>query len=108
MATALSASLRLSGITLSWWPSAGDHLLGVALICYVLMSAMSFCETATAGTQAYFRQLQVIIAIRDLWTQFEFDMIKALREVQVILDDGQPFSSQSLSRRSRRALTAFS
>ncbi|GAA0303543.1 hypothetical protein GCM10009087_11740 [Sphingomonas oligophenolica] len=80
MATALSSSIRLSGIKLPWWPNAGDHLLSVSLVCYVLMSAMSFWETATAGTQAYFRQLQVIMAIRDLWTQFEFDMIKALRD----------------------------
>ena len=90
VSSALSAAIRLVGAQGSTWLDRSNWLLGLALVCYVLMSALSFWETATAATASYFRQIQLILGIRDLWTQFEFDLVKALRDKEVGAVDEQP------------------
>lgn len=83
LSTSIAAGIRVSGTDNSNFICLGNWMLAIALSCYVLMSAMSFWETATSSTAAYFRQIQLILGIRDLWTRFEFDFVGALRARQI-------------------------
>ncbi|MGH9201215.1 MAG: hypothetical protein ACRD2A_08275, partial [Vicinamibacterales bacterium] len=62
--TGLAAALRFI-----WDDSAADKVvLVVVLAIYAVMGAISFYERGTGKTTAYFRQVGVILALRDLWT----------------------------------------
>lgn len=79
--SAAAAGFRLVDATQkpTWLP--GDPVsiaLFLALGCYVAMSALSFWESATASTSGFFRSAEVILALRDLWTQYEFDIAAIL------------------------------
>jgi hypothetical protein len=65
------------------WPDRGIDmvlLVGVLTI-YGVMGAISFYEKGTDKTTAYFRQVSVILVIRDLWTKFQFEVLKLLTAV---------------------------
>jgi hypothetical protein len=43
------------------------------------MAAISFIERSSAASAGYFRYIGVIVAIRNLWTQFQFEQLKLLQ-----------------------------
>lgn len=73
LATAFTAAARFSQIGKELSPEPADVGLAIALIAYALMTALSFWQTATANASAYFRSTDIILALRDLWSQYEFD-----------------------------------
>jgi len=73
IATAFAGAARFTDIGGDWSVKPVDIALGIALVAYALMTALSFWESASAGSAAYFRGADIILALRDLWTQFEFD-----------------------------------
>lgn len=74
LATAASSAAKLS----SWSDTVVNYGLAIALIAYALMTALSFYESATAGSAAYFRGNTIREALRDLWTNYEFDQAAIL------------------------------
>jgi hypothetical protein len=75
--TTFAAVYRNSGAT-GTSDTLATFALDAALILYGAMGALSFFERAADWTGTYFRALDVVLAIRDLWTKFEFDTLKAL------------------------------
>jgi hypothetical protein len=53
-------------------------LLFVVLAIYAVMGALAFYERGTDKTNAYFRHVTVILGIRDLWSKFQFEVLKEL------------------------------
>ncbi|SCB62097.1 hypothetical protein GA0061105_1325 [Rhizobium aethiopicum] len=58
-------------------------LLLIALFLYSLVAALSLYERATDTVSAYFRHVTIILAMRDLWGKFQFEVFK---EIPVALD----------------------
>jgi hypothetical protein len=72
--TAIGATMRIA-------KSSSEYdlwALVVALVLYAIMGAVSFFEKTTDSTSAYFRYVGVILAIRDLWTKLQFELLKEL------------------------------
>ena len=55
---------------------ADKIILVLVLAIYAVMGTVSFYEKATDKTASYFCHLGVILAIRDLWTKFQFEVLK--------------------------------
>jgi hypothetical protein len=73
--TALAAAIRFAPV--DW--KLGDYdkiALLTVLALYAIMGTISFYERGTDRTAAYFRHLSVILAIRDLWTKLQFELLK--------------------------------
>src|SRR5205823_1356700 len=72
--TGLAAALRLAPDTepLKFFVGADKVVLLVVLALYAVMGAISFYEKGTDKTTAYFRQVGIILGIRDLWTKVQF------------------------------------
>jgi SMODS and SLOG-associating 2TM effector domain 2 len=70
--TAIGAALRISNTSAlyDFWA------LIIALVLYAIMGAVSFFDKTTDSASAYFRHLVVQLAIRDLWTRLEFELLK--------------------------------
>ena len=47
-------------------------IMSFALLLYALMAAVSFFERSAEGSGHYFRSILAILAIRDLWTAYQF------------------------------------
>ncbi|WP_242122130.1 hypothetical protein [Sphingomonas lacusdianchii] len=56
-------------------------LLIVVLVIYAIMAAISFIERSSGSASGYFRHIGVIISIRNLWTQFQFEQLRLLQAV---------------------------
>lgn len=85
--TTLGAGLRLGEFHGTWaaakdWDKAA---LAGALVLYALMGAVAFYERGTDRTTTYFRHIAIILAIRDLWTKLQFEV---LREVMSLKQAG--------------------
>src|SRR5947209_17239298 len=77
--TGLAAALRFAPEAfLQKWDLDGfdKGVLLIVLAIYAVMGAISFYEKGTDKTTAYFRQLGIILAIRDLWTKVQFEFLK--------------------------------
>lgn len=53
-------------------------LLFLVLLIYAVMGAVTFYERGTDQTNAYFRHITVVLGIRDLWSRFQFELLKEL------------------------------
>jgi hypothetical protein len=79
--TGLAAALRFAPE--SWKLDGYDRVAFIAVLAmYALMGALSFYEKGTDRTSAYFRHLLIILAIRDLWTKLQFEVLKELSALQ--------------------------
>lgn len=57
-------------------------LLIVVLVLYAVMAVISFVERSSAAAAGYFRHIGVIVSIRNLWTQFQFEQLKLLQKTK--------------------------
>ena len=76
-------------------------VLLTVLAIYAVMGAISFYEKGTDKTTAYFRQLGIILAIRDLWTKVQFEFLK---ELMVLKSAADPKAGEAVARERIRAL----
>jgi hypothetical protein len=65
------------------FPNFDAFLLILVLTLYAVMAAISFVERSSAAANGYFRHISVIVAIRNLWTQFQFEQLKLLQGTTV-------------------------
>jgi pyruvate/2-oxoglutarate dehydrogenase complex dihydrolipoamide acyltransferase (E2) component len=87
LATAIAAGLR---VYLAAHNSNGLYdivAMGVALVLYASMAAVSFFERAAEGSGHYFRSILGILAIRDLWTAYQFKDAQMQVSLPVPLQD---------------------
>lgn len=85
--TALAAAIRLSPGTLTAVDSKADQPVLVAiLVIYAVMGAIGFYEKGSDKTSTYFRQIAIILVIRDLWTRFQFELAKELMSLKGAVD----------------------
>lgn len=86
--TALAAVIRFNpdGL-LSSWDGSDKVLLALVLIINAVIGGLSYIERGTDRIAAYFRHLGVIHAIRDLWTKFQFDLLKETVAFQIAGDE---------------------
>lgn len=89
LATALSAAATIARVQPIGIIDPVTWGLGTALIAYALMSALSFWESASAGSSAYFRSNAIILALRDLWEQYEFDQVAILAKTRAGADPAE-------------------
>ena len=75
--TCLAAAFRLQP-KLDVAGLGDDTLLGGVLLLYAMMGAIATYERGTDRTSSYFRQIGIVISIRDLWTRLQFEMVKEL------------------------------
>jgi hypothetical protein len=87
--TGLAAALRFAPPTgLEQWGLLGadKSVLLVVLGIYAVMGAMSFYDRGTDKTTTSFRQVGIILAIRDLWTKVQFEFLKELTALKAAAD----------------------
>jgi hypothetical protein len=91
------------------WPEWGTDkgVLVVALAIYAVMGAISFYEKGTDKTSSYFRQVDTILAIRDLWTRLQFETLKDLMAFKVIATADRASAEPAARERMRRLAEAF-
>jgi hypothetical protein len=65
---------------------ADKYALLIVLVIYAVMGTISFYERGTDKTTAYFRHLAIILAIRDLWTRVQFEILKELTALKSATD----------------------
>jgi hypothetical protein len=102
--TGLAAALRFAPEAfLQKWDLDGfdKGVLLTVLAIYAVMGAISFYEKGTDKTTAYFRQLGIILAIRDLWTKVQFAFLK---ELMVLKSATDPKAGEAVARERIRAL----
>jgi len=102
--TGLAAALRFAPERfLQKWDLDGfdKGVLLAVLAIYAVMGAISFYEKGTDKTTAYFRQLGIILAIRDLWTKVQFEFLK---ELMVLKSAADPKAGAAVARERIRAL----
>ncbi len=102
--TGLAAALRFAPEAfLQKWDLDGfdKGVLLIVLAIYAVMGAISFYEKGTDKTTAYFRQLAIILAIRDLWTKVQFEFLK---ELMVLKSAADPKAGEAVARERIRAL----
>src|SRR5687768_14416156 len=75
--TAVAAGMRFFENT-TLVPGGDKTVLLIVLGIYAVMGTISFYEKATDRTTTYFRHVAAILAIRDLWTKFQFEFMKEL------------------------------
>lgn len=95
--TGVAAVLRFGGETVH----ADKAFLIASLAIYAVMGAISFYERGTDKTSAYFRHVSIILAIRDLWTKLQFQILKELMTLKSASD---PTVKQQDSRERIRVL----
>lgn len=100
--TTLGAGLRLSQWAAEGWDKAA---LLAALVLYAVMGAVAFYERGTDRTTTYFRHVAIILAIRDLWTKLQFEV---LREVMGFKQAGQAADEAAVRTRIVALAEAFS
>ena len=66
--------------------SADMYVMIAVLGIYAVMGAIAFYEKGTDKTTAYFRQMTTILAIRDLWTKVQFQLLKELTALKDATD----------------------
>src|SRR5262245_23249486 len=96
--TGLAAALRFAPERfLQKWDLDGfdKGVLLTVLAIYAVMGAISFYEKGTDKTTAYFRQLGIILAIRDLWTKVQFEFLK---ELMVLKSAADPKAGEAVAR----------
>jgi hypothetical protein len=96
--TGLAAAFRFAPETfLQKWSLGGfdKGVLLAVLAIYAVMGAISFYERGTDKTTAYFRHLGIILAIRDLWTQVQFEFLK---ELVVVKSAADPTAGEAVAR----------
>jgi hypothetical protein len=71
--TGIAAAVRFIGTGVS-----DKYVLLAVLAIYAVMGAISFYERGTDKTTAYFRQVNIILSIRDLTTKLQFEILKEL------------------------------
>ncbi len=102
--TGLAAALRFAPEAfLQKWDLDGfdKGVLLTVLAIYAVMGAISFYEKGTDKTTAYFRELGIILAIRDLWTKVQFEFLK---ELMVLKSAADPKAGEAVARERIRAL----
>ena len=102
--TGLAAALRFAPEAfLQKWDLDGfdKGVLLIVLAIYAVMGAISFYEKGTDKTTAYFRELGIILAIRDLWTKVQFEFLK---ELMVLKSAADPKAGEAVARERIRAL----
>lgn len=70
--TAVAAGLR---VYLAAYAHGGYYdiaVMGLALLFYASMAAVSFFERSAEASGHYFRSIMAVLAIRDLWTAYQF------------------------------------
>ena len=72
-AMVIARALALSG--LNPWKNADVVIAAIAVVAYAAMSAVLLYERLTEGSGGYFRAVATVVAIRDLWTAYDFDEI---------------------------------
>lgn len=96
--TGLAAAFRFAPETfLQKWSLGGfdKGVLLAVLAIYAVMGAISFYERGTDKTTAYFRHVGIILAIRDLWTQVQFEFLK---ELIVLKSAADPKAAEAVAR----------
>src|SRR6266566_8064401 len=89
-------ALRTGGIPSEMGLNGFDKgVLLAVLAIYAVMGAISFYEKGTDKTTAYFRQLGIILAIRDLWTKVQFEFLK---ELMVLKSAADPKAGEAVAR----------
>src|SRR2546426_4550985 len=102
--TGLAAALRFAPeASLQKWSLDGfdKGVLLAVLAIYAVMGAISFYEKGTDKTTAYFRHLGIILAIRDLWTKVQFELLK---ELMVLKGAADAKAGEAVARERIRAL----
>jgi hypothetical protein len=87
--TGVVAGLRFAPeSSLQRWSIAGADkwVLIVVLAIYALMGAIAFYERATDRTKSYFRHIEVVLTIRDLWTKLQFAVLRELMALKGTTD----------------------
>lgn len=56
----------------------GIAALVIAVVLYALIGALSFYERNTDASGTYFRSIDFIFAVHDLWTKLQFELLRAL------------------------------
>jgi hypothetical protein len=75
--TGVAAAIRFEPNWLPEFMRGSDKgLLVVVLLVYAAMGSISFYDRAAGRTASYFRHLGIIFAVRDLWTTFQFAILK--------------------------------
>jgi len=82
--TAVAAGLRVYLAAYKIDGFSDIVVMGLALLFYALMAAVSFFERSAEGSGHYFRSILAILAIRDLWTAYQF------KDVQMQLSIPKP------------------
>jgi hypothetical protein len=96
--TGLAAAFRFAPETfLQKWSLDGfdKGVLLAVLAIYAVMGAISFYERGTDKTTAYFRHVGIMLAIRDLWTQVQFEFLK---ELIVLKSAADPKAAEAVAR----------
>lgn len=101
LATGVAAALRFLPRPADRFADWDMPVLVAVLVLYAVMGAMSFYEKTTDTTTSYFRHIALILAIRDLWTKFQFELLKELTAVKTATD---PVAAQGPAREKIRAL----
>lgn len=67
------------------WPddNVDGGLLVTAMICYAVMAGISFYERSLNLAAAYFRSVGILLAMRDIWTRLQFELLAELRAATV-------------------------
>jgi hypothetical protein len=65
---------------------ADKWALIAVLTIYAFMGAMTFYERATGRTNSYFRHIEVVLTIRDLWTKLQFAVLRELMALKATTD----------------------
>jgi hypothetical protein len=102
--TGLAAALRFApeAFLQKWGLDGFDKgVLLAVLAIYAVMGAISFYEKGTDKTTTYFRHLGIILAIRDLWTKVQFELLK---ELIVLKDAADRKAAEAVARERIRAL----
>jgi hypothetical protein len=102
--TGLAAALRFAPVAeLNKWGLVGADkgVLLAVLAIYAVMGAMSFYDRGTDKTTTYFRHIGIILAIRDLWTKLQFELLKELTALKSAAD---PKTAEAATRERIRAL----
>jgi hypothetical protein len=101
LATGVAAALRFLPNAKERFADWDMPVLVVVLVLYAVMGAMSFYEKTTDTTTSYFRQVALILAIRDLWTKFQFEFLKEFSAAMNAID---PTAAQNAAREKIRLL----
>jgi hypothetical protein len=94
--TALAAAIRLApkDTWIKTFPDGDVTVMLVVLAIYAVMGTITFYEKGTDKSTAYFRHVLTIVRIRDLWTKFQFELLKELLALKSPSDPMAEFASR--------------